>query len=80
MPMGCGQLCAYGARTDETVNGISGSVPPAGPPSSNWEFTTKSRPRASAPVVEKSRDGSEVLPFTRPEMNCPARETSVMIS
>jgi hypothetical protein len=57
MPKACGKLCAYGARIDETVNGISGSLPPAGPPSSNWEFTTKSRPRTSAPVVENARRG-----------------------
>lgn len=51
MPKACGKLCAYGACIDETVNGISGSLPPAGPPSSNWEFTTKSRPRTSALFV-----------------------------
>ena len=64
----CGWLCAYGARMDETVNGISGTPGPR-KPSSNCEFTTKSRPRTSAPVVGKSNDGAEVLPFTRPEVN-----------
>jgi hypothetical protein len=59
----------YGTRMDETVNGISGTPGPAGPPSSNWEFTTSSRPRASAAVVGKSKDGAEAVSFTRPEVN-----------
>ena len=64
----------YGAGIAETVNGVSGSAPPTGPPSSNCEFTTNRRLPTSAPVVGKSPSFSgggastEVFPSTSPEL------------
>jgi transposase len=60
----------YGTRMDETLNGISGTPGPK-KPLSNWEFTTKSRPRASrGEAIARLKRGYEwtyVYGFVRPE-------------